>query len=126
MGIRFFPVTLGPMRSLTKSGMKLKEMLQVKGLEVIETYSGGAQDLLGLPRRTDVEGLRLGLKRIGIVGDVERPDISSHELDAITYAWVGRLFLSGQYMAMGSPEEALMFLPKSSSERRPMGWATNR
>ena len=50
MGIKFFPITIGPMRTLTARGICLKEKLERLGLEVFETYPGAAQDLLGIPR----------------------------------------------------------------------------
>jgi predicted nuclease with RNAse H fold len=42
MGIRFFPVTLGPMRKLTRRGIKLRKILENKGFRVIESYPGGS------------------------------------------------------------------------------------
>src|SRR5438445_10743290 len=51
MKIKFFPITLGPMRKLTERGMKLKGILGKLGFEVIETYPGAAQDLLNIPRK---------------------------------------------------------------------------
>jgi len=56
MKIKFFPITLGPMRLLTERGMKVKEFFESKGLTVIETYPGSIQDILGMPRK------RRGLK----------------------------------------------------------------
>src|SRR4030067_1206436 len=43
-GIRFFPITLGPMRSLTKRGIALKKKFSRLGYETIEVYPGAAQD----------------------------------------------------------------------------------
>ncbi|MEK6919445.1 MAG: DUF429 domain-containing protein, partial [Thermoproteota archaeon] len=50
MKIKFFPITLGPMRMLTRRGMKLRKILEAKGLDVIESYPGSIQDILGMPR----------------------------------------------------------------------------
>jgi uncharacterized protein len=51
-GIKFFPITLGPMRKLTTRGMALRGILEQKGFTVIEAYPGGAQDVLGIPRKS--------------------------------------------------------------------------
>ena len=51
MGIRFFPITLGPMRTLTSRGMRLVKLIRQLHVDVIETYPGAAQDLLGIPRK---------------------------------------------------------------------------
>ena len=45
-GIKFFPITLGPMRMLTKRGIKLRKILEKKGYKVIEVYPGATQDIL--------------------------------------------------------------------------------
>lgn len=110
LGIRFFPVTLGPMRLLTARGMQLKAALEAHGLAVIEVYPGGAQDLLGIPRkRVGLEALRAGLEKLGIKGLA--PGMSGDELDAVTAAHVGLLYLKGAVMALGS-DDGLIIMPK--------------
>jgi len=116
MGIKFFPVTLGPMRKLTMRGIKLRKILERRGVKVIESFPGGAQDILGIPRKQKgVEKLRKALINLGITGDIEKEEISGHELDAITSALVGIFYLEGNYKAIGDPEEILMILPKKKS-----------
>lgn len=115
-GIRFFPVTLGPMRALTARGMRLREGLEREGFEVIEVYPGGAQDVLGIPRKGAgrvalLEGLRgLGLEGLG-------PGASDHELDAATAALVGALFLAGLCEGLGEPGEGVIVMPKAGLTR---------
>ena len=36
--IKFFPITLGPMRKLTQRGMRLKSVFETQNLSVIEVY----------------------------------------------------------------------------------------
>jgi predicted nuclease with RNAse H fold len=48
-GIKFFPMTLGPMRKLSMRGIALRKSLEAMGLKAIEAYPGGAQDVLGIP-----------------------------------------------------------------------------
>jgi predicted nuclease with RNAse H fold len=110
LGIRFFPITLGPMRQLTQRGMHLKSVLESGGFEVIETYPGAAQDIWGIPRQRDVPGLRRGLSRFRLQG-LRRSEPSPHVLDAVTCALVGALYLRGAASSLGSPDEALMILP---------------
>jgi uncharacterized protein len=112
LGIRFFPITLGPMRMLTERGLRLKRALAVEGLRAIESYPGAAQDLLGIPRkRTGTGPLRRGLLRTGLRGDLRRADLSHDELDGVTCALVGRAYLRGDFLAIGDPNEGLMILP---------------
>lgn len=113
MKIKFFPITLGPMRKLTSRGMKLRAVLETKGLRVIESYPGSIQDILGMPRKqAGLEKLRRALVDHGVKGDVHKSKITHDELDAITSALVGKMFLEDDYLAIGDPEEGLMILPK--------------
>jgi len=68
-GIRFFPITLGPMRVLTERGIMLKKYLTKRGYQVIEVYPGAAQDIWGIGRKQDgLLELKKGLKKVGIKG----------------------------------------------------------
>ncbi len=112
-GIRFFPLTLGPMRMLTARGIALARSLRTLGYEVIEAYPGGAQDLLGLPRKGDGEAaLRSALVRFGFRGDVVERRLSHDELDAIACAYTGREHLAGRSLVLGDPTEAELVLPR--------------
>ncbi len=111
LGIKLFPATLGPMRKLTARGIRLREILQQKGCTVVEAYPGGAQDVLGIPRKKQgLEKLRLGLERLGIMG-LEGIE-SDHELDAITCAYVGKLYLEGKAVTYGAPNQGIVMPEK--------------
>ncbi len=108
--IPFFPITLGPMRSLTERGIALRHEIEAMGVRVIEMYPGGAQDVWRIPRaRRDRAGLRRGLLRLGLKG--LRKDASDHELDAATGALVGRDFLAGKAEVYGNFEEGAIVMP---------------
>lgn len=96
-GLKFFPVTIGPMRMLTERGIKIKERLEKIGVRVIEIYPGGAQDIWGLPRaKQNPEQLQSGLlamlRKSGLrLAETVRARESflPDELDALTAALVG-------------------------------------
>jgi len=116
LGIRFFPLTLGPMRMLTARGLRLRQRLEAEGFRTIESYPGAAQDLLGIPRKqAGVEALRRGLLRFGLRGDLQRTNLTHDELDGVTCALVGRAYLRGDFFAIGNPDEGLMILPSRSA-----------
>ncbi len=80
LGIRFFPLTLGPMRMLTDRGMRLAEAIRRAGIEVLEGYPGGSQDLLGIPRkRAGVAALQRRLASRGLGGDI----VNYHRLKSV-------------------------------------------
>ncbi|HSA87271.1 MAG TPA: DUF429 domain-containing protein [Nitrospira sp.] len=99
-GIRFFPVTLGPMRMLTERGLALKSRLAATGYQAVECFPGAAQDLWGIPRQhQDRLGLLTGLRKLGLRG--LKKIATSDELDAATAALVGRWSLLGQGQMLG-------------------------
>ncbi len=110
IGIKLFPITLGPMRKLTVRGIALKEILEGKKLKVIEVYPGGAQDVLGIPRKQKgLDKLRVGLEKLGLEG--LNSQMSDHELDAVTCAYVGKLLLEGKALKHGAVGQEII-LPK--------------
>jgi len=116
-GIRFFPVTLGPMRMLTERGMALKKKLERVGCGVVECYPGAAQDVWGIPRqRHDAAGLARGLRNLRVKG--LRRGITGDELDAATAALTGRWFLLGRGEMLGGDEGIVMPLLRRKKETR--------
>ena len=116
--IPFFPITLGPMRMLTVRGMRIAQSLEHRGFRVVEGYPGGAQDVLGLPRKKGgTKALQRGLRAEGLGGDLERRPLTHDELDAVTIAWVGWSFRKGKGILIGDPSEGLMLLPEPSEGR---------
>ena len=107
-GIRFFPITLGPMRMLTERGLDLKKHLAGMGYQTVECYPGAAQDLWRIPRQhKDRLGLLTGLRKLGLCG--LKKTATSDELDAATAALVGRWSLLGQGLMLGG--EAGILIP---------------
>jgi uncharacterized protein YprB with RNaseH-like and TPR domain/predicted nuclease with RNAse H fold len=116
MGISVFWCLLPTMKSLTMRGMRLASELRKDGLNVIESYPGAAQDLLGIPRKgSSLEELKQGMARIGIAGDYLTGSVSHDEVDAITSALVGLFFLADDYIALGTPTEDYLIVPRSPS-----------
>jgi predicted nuclease with RNAse H fold len=114
-GIKFFPITLGPMRKLTARGISLRSVLEGKCFTVLEAYPGGAQDVLGVSRKQKgLDKLRAGLEELGIVGLTSH--MSDHELDAVTIAYVGKLFLEEKAVVYGSPYDGIV-MPRGEYKR---------
>lgn len=106
-GIRFFPITLGPMRMLTERGLALKRRLSTMGYRAVECYPGAAQDVWGLPRQhRDRQGLLSGLRKLGVRG--LRKTATSDELDAATAALVGRWCLLDRGEMLGGKRGILL------------------
>jgi predicted nuclease with RNAse H fold len=106
-GIGVYWCLLPSMKALTLRGIGLAIQLRLEGFTVIESYPGAAQDILGLPRKNKGnQALADALFNYGIRGDL---NVSHDELDAITAAIVGQLYLKGNYEALGC-----LIIPKAS------------
>jgi len=110
-GIRFFPINIGPMRLLTERGVRLKRVLTARGYRVIEVYPGAAQDIWNIGRKQDgLPKLRKGLQKLGVKG-LSNKKMSGDELDAITAALVGQLFLRGKAGVLGDFRRGAIIIP---------------
>ena len=106
-GVRFFPITLGPMRMLTERGLALKAQIDALGHIPVECYPGAAQDTWGIPRQHhDLAALLRGLRRLGMRG-LSR-SASGHELDAASAALAGMWFMLGAGEMIGGDDGILM------------------
>ena len=117
-GIRVYPALLPSMQRLTRRGVELATRLRKRGVPVIESYPGAAQDILGIPRKkTSLKHLMEGLRRFGYADLAGEAGVSHDELDAATSALVGQFMLAGYWEALGSAEEDYLIVP--TVDRRP-------
>ena len=106
-GIGVYWCLLPSMKALTMRGISLATKLRGEGFNVIESYPGAAQDILGIPRKNKgIQALAAALTEYGIKGNLA---VSHDELDAITAAIVGQLYLEDKYEALGC-----LIIPKAS------------
>jgi DNA polymerase (family X) len=111
MRIGVFPALLPSMAKLTLRGIAIAERLKRRGLNVIESYPGAAQDMLGISRKgRGVDLLMDGLRNFGI--SLPRRELTHDELDAITSALVGYFWHSGEYLGLGAAEENELIVPR--------------
>ena len=122
-GIHVYPALLPSMQRLTRRGVELATHLRQRGVPVIESYPGAAQDILGIPRKkTSLKHLVEGLRRFGYTGLGGEAQLSHDELDAATSALVGQFMLAGYWEALGSAEEDYLIVPtvdRRAPELRP-------
>jgi predicted nuclease with RNAse H fold/adenylate kinase family enzyme len=109
-GIRVYPALIRHMQGLTSRGILLTKEFERRGIPVIESYPGAAQDILGIPRKKVDEDLLLG--GLCEFGYTIRSAKSHDELDAVTSAMVGYFYLADQYEAIGADDEGYMIIPK--------------
>jgi len=105
--IKFFPITLGPMRKLTLRGIKLKDIFVKRGIEVIEVFPGAVYDLAKVKRKEKSSILKF-LKNFF---EIENKNYTLDELDAITCCLVAKFYLENKYIEIGEKEEGTIILP---------------
>lgn len=116
-GINVYPALIPSMQKLTARGIRLASLLRSKGVPVIESYPGAAQDIMGIPRkRASLDMLREGLHEFGIHGAFLQEQLSHDELDAITSSVVGAFFWSGKFETLGSEDEEALIIPDLKTE----------
>lgn len=95
-------------------GIKLARKLRERGIFVIESYPGAAQDILLIPRKkASTEELKWGLVMAGFKGSWVNEKLSHDELDAITSALVGLFYLANEYIALGNAKEDYLIIPRT-------------
>jgi uncharacterized protein YprB with RNaseH-like and TPR domain/predicted nuclease with RNAse H fold len=116
-GINVYPCLIKSMQGLTMRGIKLTKIFEEKGFEVIESYPGAAQDILGIPRKkVNLKELEVDLTNLGIQIHSQNQVIAHDELDALTSSLVGYLYLAGSYEALGNIDEGYLIVPSFNGE----------
>jgi len=111
-GVNVYPCLIDSMQNLTARGIRLAKALRIRGIPVIESYPGAAQDIMGIPRkRASLDYLKQGLAEFGISGSFLTAKVSHDEVDAVTAAVVGLFFWSGKFEALGNEDEDFLIIP---------------
>lgn len=97
------------MRKLTARGIGLARTLRLDGHAVFEGYPGAAQDIMKIPRKgvSEME-LAARLRKLGL--EIKQ-EVTHDELDAISCAFVGFLYLNGKSELIGDSSEGQILLP---------------
>ncbi len=113
-GVNVYPCLIRSMQPLTERGMRLANRLRHHGFEVIESYPGAAQDILGIVRKkVDEKELQLGLIDFGADPRSRIGKALVHdELDAVTSAMVGYFYLASRYEPIGDAQEGQIIVPQ--------------
>ena len=120
-GVNVYPCLIRSMQKLTARGIRLAEMLRDRGVPVIESYPGAAQDIMRIPRKgAGSEWLKRGLQDFGVSGEYEGQKVTHDELDAITSALVGTFHLAVMSEALGTEDEPPLIIPKLQKDRDPV------
>ncbi len=93
MGIRFFPITLGPMRMLTERALRIKAYAEGSGKKVYEVFPGAFYHIFGVGRRDKRAILEL-YRRLGY--KLQNENYTQDELDAVACLITGDFYIKGR------------------------------
>ncbi|GBD04341.1 hypothetical protein HRbin19_01654 [bacterium HR19] len=114
MKIKFFPITLGPMRMLTKRGIELKRKIEsLKNIRVIEVFPGALYDIFKIPRKDKKKIFEFFVK-VGFIAEKHERELSQDEFDSIACAFTAKLFLENKTKELGNPSEGTLIIPEPS------------
>ncbi len=124
-GINVYPSLIPSMQKLTRRGMTLAEKLRSKGVSVVESYPGVAQEIMSIPRKqAGLDYLVQGLQEFGLSGEFVDTPVSHDELDSITSAVVGLFLGTGMYEGLGTPQEEYLVIPDLNGDYK--AWLSHK
>ncbi|MEM4713161.1 MAG: DUF429 domain-containing protein [Candidatus Bathyarchaeia archaeon] len=109
-GYRVFPPGLPAMKTLTRRAIRLNRLITEAGIQTIEVHPTSTRKALGMPTK-DWKVIQNILKRIGLVGSLSKHPLTPHEIDAITAALTGYLYMKGLAESVGDREEGYIVIP---------------
>ena len=109
-GYRVFPPGLPAMKKLTLRAMELNRLITEMGIQTIEVHPTSTRKALGMPTK-DWKTIKGILKSIGLAGSISKHALTPHEIDAITAALTGYLYMEGLTEFVGNHEEGYIIVP---------------
>jgi len=109
-GYPVFPPRFPAMEKLTLRAMKIIQQIEREELYIIEVHPTSTRKALKIPTK-DWEKIQNIFLHMGLKGDLETRVLASHEIDAITAALTGYLYLQGKTELIGDEEEGYIVVP---------------
>ena len=116
-GYPVIPPLFRTMKKLTTRAIKIAKKIKKEGVNVLEVHPASTRKALEIPskdwRRIQAVFLQMGLK-----GDLEKRSLTSHEIDAVTAALTGYLYLQGKTELIGNAKEGYIAVPVKRNWRK--------
>jgi predicted nuclease with RNAse H fold len=117
IGYRVFPPRFRAMKSLTLRAVKIAKRLKERKINVIEVHPASTRKALGMPTK-NWKRIQEILRQMGYKGDIERRELTPHEIDAVTAALTGHLHIKGKTRLIGEPKEGYIVMPLENDWKR--------
>lgn len=109
-GYRVFPPGLPAMKTLTLRAIRLNRLIMEGGIQTIEVHPTSTRKALGMPTK-DWKAIQNILKHIGLAGSLKQRTLTPHEVDAVTAALTGYLYMEGLTESVGNHQEGFIVVP---------------
>ena len=109
-GYPVFPPRFPAMEKLTLRAIKLTQKIKREELEIIEVHPASTRKALKMPTK-DWKKIQTIFIRMGLEGNLKTRVLSPHEIDAVTAALTGHLYLEGKTELIGNEKEGYIVVP---------------
>lgn len=116
-GYPVFPPRFPAMEKLTLRAMKIAQQIKREKLHIIEVHPTSTRKALKIPTK-DWKKIQNIFIHMGLKGDLETRILTSHEIDAVTAALTGYLYLQEKTELIGDGEEGYIVVPTKGDWRR--------
>lgn len=116
-GYPVFPPVFSGMKKLTVRAMELTQKILDRGFNVIEVHPASTRKALNIPTK-DWQEIQKVFKHLGLKGDLETRILTPHELDAVTAAFTGYLYMQGKVELVGNSKEGFIVVPEREEWRK--------
>jgi len=116
-GYPVFPPRFPAMKKLTLRAIKIAQQIKREKLHIIEVHPTSTRKALKIPTK-DWKKIQNIFIYMGLKGNLETRALTSHEIDAVTAALTGYLYLQEKIDLIGDGEEGYIVVPTKGDWRR--------
>ena len=116
-GYHVFPPLFRTMEKLTIRAIKIAQEIKKEGITIIEVHPASTQKALEIPSK-DTKNIQKIFLQMSLKGDLEKRTLTTHEIDAVTAALTGYLYLQGNTELIGDEKEGYIAVPIKRNWRK--------
>jgi len=116
-GYPVFPPLFRTMEKLTVRAMKIAKEIKKEGTSILEIHPVSTRKALEIPSK-DQKRIQTIFLQMDLKGDLEKRTLTTHEIDAVTAALTGYLYLQGETELIGNEKEGYIAVPLKRNWRR--------
>lgn len=116
-GYPVFPPLFRTMKKLTVRAIKIAEEIKKEGISIVEVHPTSTRKALEIPSK-DWKRIQAIFLQMDLKGDLEKRTLATHEIDAVTAAFTGYLYLQGKTELIGTEKEGYIAVPVKCNWRK--------